>query len=212
MKANTSILTPGSKYHVYNRGINGTDIFKAPPNYELFLKKYEEHVSPVVRTYAYCLLKNHFHILLEVKTREEILKQYDIPGQNEAFLKKFSDDESTGKFVSRQLGHLFNGYTQTINKAYRRTGGLFEEPFRRIPVLTDSYVTNLIGYIHQNPQNHGLAPDFTTYPFSSYQRILEGEPAFVESDWVLDWFGGREGYIKFHRNGGISIDEVDLTC
>src|ERR1044072_3778342 len=61
-------------YHIYNRGVNGEDIFVQERNYDLFLRLFEKHLLPVCDLFAYCLLKNHFHILVRVKAEEEIKK------------------------------------------------------------------------------------------------------------------------------------------
>jgi hypothetical protein len=55
-------LKPGAYYHIYNRGINGENIFKEERNYAYFLSKYAIYLSPMLETYAYCLLKNHFQL------------------------------------------------------------------------------------------------------------------------------------------------------
>ncbi len=60
-------LKPGAYYHIYNRGINGENIFKEERNYAYFLSKYTIYLNPILETYAYCLLKNHFHLLVKVK-------------------------------------------------------------------------------------------------------------------------------------------------
>ena len=73
MKSNTELLLPDTFYHVYNRGINGEDIFKLEKHYTLFLNKYIECIEPIANTYAYCLLRNHFHLLIKVKSESEIL-------------------------------------------------------------------------------------------------------------------------------------------
>jgi hypothetical protein len=61
-------------YHIYNRGVNGEDLFIEERNYDLFLKLFEKHLIPVVDLFGYCLLKNHFHISVRVKSEEEILE------------------------------------------------------------------------------------------------------------------------------------------
>ena len=61
-------------YHIYNRGVNGEDIFVEERNYDLFLKLYEKHLSPVTDLFGYCLLKNHFHVSVRIKSEEEILE------------------------------------------------------------------------------------------------------------------------------------------
>src|SRR5690349_21761523 len=60
-------------YHIYNRGVNGEDIFVEERNYDLFLRLFEKHLLPVCDLFAYCLLKNHFHVSVRVRSEEEIL-------------------------------------------------------------------------------------------------------------------------------------------
>ena len=64
-------LEEGQFYHIYNRGINGENLFKEERNYAYFLQQYAKYLEPVVQTFAYCLLPNHFHLLVRVKTLEE---------------------------------------------------------------------------------------------------------------------------------------------
>lgn len=199
MKANTAPLVPEKFFHIYNRGINGETIFKKAGHYEVFMKKYFHHVSPFVYTLAYCMLGNHFHLLVRLKSEAEIQQAAEVRYGN-----KIIDNKSL--FVARQFGHLFNGYSQVINKDCDRTGGLFETPFRRILVESDSYLSNLIGYIHQNPEKHGFVNDFKHYKHSSYWSHLEKSRPELASDEVLDWFGGVEQYKKFHEVDRYSWD------
>ena len=86
-----------------------------------------------------------------------------------------------------------------MNKAYKRTGPLFEKPFKRIEVKEESYFSQLISYIHRNPEHHGLVNDFKVYPHSSYWSLLVNQPTKLEKQEVLDWFGGSKQYEKFHE-------------
>ena len=54
----------GKYYHIYNRGINSCDLFVENENYEHFLRLYEKYINPIVDTYAWVLMKNHFHLLV----------------------------------------------------------------------------------------------------------------------------------------------------
>ena len=65
-------LIPGKFYHIYNRGINSCDIFTETANYEYFLGLYDKYISSIADTYAWVLMKNHFHLLVRVKDEEEI--------------------------------------------------------------------------------------------------------------------------------------------
>ena len=194
MKSNTENLEPNAIYHIYNRGINGENIFKEEKNYLYFLQRYAHHITPIADTFAYCLLKNHFHIALKVKNLEEI----------EAFYKlRFPDKidlPPIPRIISQQFASFFNGYAQAINKSYNRTGGLFEEPFRRVLVSEDAYLAELIFYIHSNPEKHGFVRDFGEYPHSSYHSHLHTAQTKLKREEVLVFFGGKEKFEEFHTN------------
>lgn len=66
-------------YHIYNRGTNGENIFVQERNYEYLLKLYEKHIVPIADTFAYCLLRNHFHVGVRIKSEEEIYPSYRKP-------------------------------------------------------------------------------------------------------------------------------------
>ena len=67
MKPTQIPLQEGKYYHIYNRGNNRETLFYTEANYKYFLKKYDKYLSEYVDTYAYCLLPNHFHLLISVK-------------------------------------------------------------------------------------------------------------------------------------------------
>jgi REP element-mobilizing transposase RayT len=135
-------LESGNYYHIYNRGNNRDDIFYESENYYHFLRLYEKYIEPVADTFAWCLLKNHFHFLVYIKTNSEI---------NENLLNYSTVEKPKVISASKQFSHFFNAYTQAINKRYNRTGSLFEKNFKRKLVLTEAYFGRLIFYIHNNP-------------------------------------------------------------
>ena len=65
-------LSYGKFYHIYNKGVNNCDLFFEPTNYEHFLKLYDTYISSVADTYAWVLMKNHFHLLVRIKEEAEI--------------------------------------------------------------------------------------------------------------------------------------------
>jgi len=174
---NTDPLNPETFYHIYNRGINGEDLFKREENYDYFLSKYANYIPAIADTYAYCLLKNHFHLLIRTKSEEEILQASNSNKlRNTDLIKKTSS-----QIISLKFSHLFNGYTQAINKQHERTGKLFELPFRRIEVENDAYFSRLVYYIHANPQTHGLIVDFREYPYLHITVIwVQGQQTWNE--------------------------------
>ncbi|GAB3919547.1 hypothetical protein [Larkinella terrae] len=183
-------LEPGRYYHIYNRGINGAPIFVDPNHYRFFLHQYANYLAPVIDTYAYCLMKNHFHLMIRVKENHEL-------DQERLFVERGWRKPPN---VSRQFSHFFNSYAQYFNSQVQRTGGLFERPFQRKVVSDDSYFTRLIFYIHCNPVNHGVTKDLTSYAHSSYQSHLSNLPTLLKRDDVLNWFGGKTEYIQFHQD------------
>jgi REP element-mobilizing transposase RayT len=175
-------------YHIYNRGINRENIFFQERNYGYFLNLYAKHIEPVVETFAYCLLRNHFHILVRIKSESEINPDHPLK-VSETFRvltpsQKFSD--------------LFNAYAKAINTAYERTGSLFQHPFGRVPKTDNYQFWSVIAYIHQNPQKHKFVEDFRDWKWSSYKTILSEMPTKLQRQAVLEWFGGRQQYLDLH--------------
>ncbi len=177
-------------YHIFNRGINGQRIFLEEKNYNYFLEKYQKYVSPYFETFAYCLPRNHFHLLVKVKSEEEIR---EILGEKHK-LKTIS------WITSNAFASLFKSYSQAINKGYNRTGGFFEEPFHRIEVDNSAYYKTMVSYIHRNPQKHGFVKDYKDYRHSSYYSHLSELPTKLNREEVVSWFGETEEYIKFHES------------
>ena len=86
---------------------------------------------------------------------------------------------------SQHFSNLFNAYAKAFNKAYHRTGALFQRPFGRIEVASDAYFVYLVVYIHQNPQKHGFVEDFRTWLYSSYQALLSTKPTRLRREDVI---------------------------
>ena len=198
MKYTTEPLQPGLTYHIYNRGNNRENLFIEERNYPYFLSLYAKYIEPVADTYAYCLMRNHFHFSTRIKTEEEWLKTSQVSETCEVL--KFNP--------SRAFSNLFNAYAKSINKGYQRTGSLFEERFGRIPVLTDAYRANLIFYSHYHPQKHKFVNDFRDWRWSSYPALSGiGETKLKRED-VLNLFGGNQGFEDFHQG---KLDEKELA-
>ncbi len=198
-------------YHIYNRGTNRENIFIEQRNYEYFLNLFSRHIVPVAELFAYCLLRNHFHMLVRVKSEEEILEfqktlkvssASSYPDQPEMKFKTQDKDipeKPLGSdYPSKRFSNFFNAYAKAINKAYGRTGSLFQHPFGRVMVTSDHQFWNVIAYIHQNPQKHKFVDDFWDWEYTSYGVMLTNDPTCIQREAVLDWFGGRDQYRDLH--------------
>jgi REP element-mobilizing transposase RayT len=186
---NKEPLVRGNYYHIYNRCNNGIDIFYDAGNYEHFLKLYQQYIHPIAETFAWCFMKNHFHFLVYVRLENEILREN---------LEYSTVEHPKIVDASKQFGHLFNAYTQAINKRYNRTGSLFEKPFERKRVTSEKYLKNLVHYIHNNPVHHGFCNHAWEYPWSSYGTILSDKPTKLKRDEVIKMYGDRENFISYH--------------
>jgi REP element-mobilizing transposase RayT len=196
-------LEYGEFYHIFNRGNNRENIFIERRNYRHFLRLYVKHVEPIADTYAYCLMRNHFHLLVRIMTVEEQEKKTLGVPETPRVSTPFQ-----ARIPSRQFGHLFNAYAKAINKAYQRSGSLFEHPFGRVRVSSDTHFVHLIAYIHQNPQKHGFVDDFRDWPYSSYRAIISPQPTRVLRDETLAWFGSPEAYEIAHQSD-VSVAQVE---
>ncbi len=198
-------------YHIYNRGNNREDIFVQERNYRHFLKLYARYVDPVAETFAFCLLKNHFHLLVRIKSEEEIAKTLKVSLPTNTTINQRTllrqDNDQTKKPLGSSLGSLyaskrfsdfFNAYAKSINAAFGRTGSLFQHPFGRVKVTSERQFWNVVAYIHQNPQKHKFVEDFREWRWSSYGIMLSEKPTHLQRAAVLEWFGGKERYLKRH--------------
>ncbi len=194
-------LLHGHYYHIYNRGNNSSAIFFEDENYYHFLRLYAKYIEPITETFAWCLLKNHFHLLVRIKERSEII---------ESQLSYNTTEKPKVIEPYRQFSHLFNAYTQSINKKYNRTGSLFENNFERKVITSEKYFQQLIFYIHNNPVHHGLVKQMSLYPWSSFESILSNKPTMIKREEVLQLFGDKENFIFYHNNQHATDDIVDL--
>lgn len=181
-------LQLGRYYHVFSRGDNRQNVFLEPRNYPYFLDLYARHVVPVTDTFAYCLMRNHFHLLIRVKSEDELINASPV-----------TDRSTLGSRPTRAFQAFFTAYAQAINKAYQRSGRLFQQHFGRREVRSDADFASLVFYIHANPQRHGFVEDFRTWPWSSFVALAFNKASILRHDTVLDWFGGQDRLRDAHQ-------------
>lgn len=176
-------LQKNNYYHIFNQGNNGEDIFVEEKNYSYFLRLLAKYIVPIGSVLSYCLLKNHFHLLIQIKNIE---------------------DE---KLISKAFSNFFNAYTKAINRQYNRTGSLFRDRFRRIRVDNSGYLQQLIMYINLNPVYHQFAKNIEDYKYSSFLSLISEKPTLLERDEVLNLFEGKENFIYTLNHRKIIFDE-----
>ena len=175
--------------HIYNRGVEKRKIFMDEDDYNTFLHLLKYYLSPVnqgithpstnlesykilrprpllnlsgeVDLLAFCLMPNHFHLLLKQTTKDGMTKL---------------------------LRSLSTTYSMYFNRKYDRVGHLFQGPYRAVVIDNDPYILHLSRYIHLNPTElTGVTP--VNYKYSSYQYYLENKKAdWVKPELILKYF------------------------
>lgn len=168
-------LEQGHYYHIYNRGINSTNIFNSEENKRYFLQLAAKHFDSKLVVIAYCLMDNHYHIIIKVI--------------------------ADSKTASQAFSNLFNAYAKAFNKMYKRTGSLFEKNFKRKKIETESYLKELIIYVHRNPETHGIISKFYLFKFSSYLNYLSdvNNELLTNKQRVISLFDDIDNF-KFAHN------------
>jgi len=200
-------IISGKYYHVYNRGNNSGDIFIHEEDYLHFLELYAIYIDSIADTFAWCLMKNHFHFLVRIKTKDEIgyldarkSKLDDLHLKWKTAFPEHPDANFSKKPIpSRQFQHLFNAYSKWFNKRHRRSGTLFENTFDRKLVNHRKYFQNMILYIHQNPVKHGFVEHVLDYPWTSYLTILSNKPTKLKREQVINGFDNVENFSNLHQ-------------
>lgn len=174
-------LEGGNFYHIYNRGNNKQKVFIEEKNYTYFLRLMKKHLLPIAGIYCYCLLPNHFHILLRIK------------------------DEATNP--AQKFSNLFNAFTKAMNKEYKRSGNLFDRTYKRKKISNENYLRTLIVYIHLNPKPSSLQKDHRDYPHSSYRHITNSNFTFLKRKEVVGLFDDIENFEFVHQRRKKVLEE-----
>ncbi|MBS4097912.1 MAG: transposase [Sulfuricella sp.] len=172
---------PGAIYHVTARGNARAAIFLDDEDRSLFLAVLSECVKRFGWLgHAYCLMDNHYHLLLET------------PAAN----------------LSEGMRHLNGIYTQRFNRRHARVGHVFQGRFKAILVDRESYLLELCRYVVLNPVRAGMVTEAAQYAWSSYLATLGAAPvpSWLHTDWLLGQFGknrtsARRKYEEFVAGG-----------
>lgn len=146
------IFTEGNLFHIYNRGNNRETVFYTHANYIYFLRKIKKYIKPHCDILSYCLMPNHFNLLIYA---------------NQNTVKKNLKDKN---LLSEGFRHLLSSYAKAINIQENRVGSLFTQNTHSkiISNKTNQALTCLM-YIHQNPVRCGLVKNMGNWLYSSYR-------------------------------------------
>lgn len=184
----------GQIYHIYNRGSEKRPIFDSRRDYQRFLKTvfYYQLGGPkprfstfprlifkpdlsrkIVDLIAFCLMPNHFHLLI---------KQLGEGG------------------ITESISKLTNSYTKYFNTKYKRVGPLFQGEFKAVLVEGDEQLIHLSRYIHLNPFISYLIKDLDNFEWSSYQEYVNKSTGMCNKEEVMGFFKSPQEYKQFVLN------------
>jgi len=171
-------------HHVMNRGRNHQTIFHDKAYYEAFLNTLQEANEQFDAVFhAYCLMGNHYHLLVET------------PKAN----------------LSRIMRHINGVYTQRYNRMRKTDGSLFRGRYKSVLVDEDSYLLQLSRYIHRNPIEieHQLVSHLADYPWSSYPAYINkaATPSWLYRKKTYEMLGRRDKYHGYESYVAEGVDE-----
>lgn len=194
-------------YHIFNRGVEKRKIFSSSRDFERFIETayYYQFSGPkpkfstyarfrkkdfsnnpkIVEIICYCLMPNHFHLLLR-QLQEDGIKE---------FISKVS-----------------NSYTKYFNTKHNRVGHLLQGEFKAVAVDTPDQLLHLTRYIHLNPYVSNLTNDLGSYIYSSYSEYIEVRSKTLSSpDLILCQFKDKQSYedfVKDHQSYALEIERI----
>lgn len=193
MPRQARIDAPCALHHVIARGIERSKIFREPADYEDFLRRLGQLLVQTETTcYAWALIPNHFHLLL---------KTGNVP-------------------IATIMRRLLSGYATGFNRRHQRSGHLFQNRYKSILCQEDTYLKELVRYIHLNPLRARLVSDVDSlaeYPYCGHGIVLGPRSCeWQRTDELLSLFGGtlrtsRNNYLEYVAAGATLGKQPGLT-
>jgi REP element-mobilizing transposase RayT len=169
MSIQKTCFEPGNFYHIYNRAVKDNLLFRKEDNYRFFLSKVEMYLQTSAEILAYCLMPNHYHLLI-----------------------KLMDSN-----LSRSMQQLALSYVVSFNRVYNRSGHLFQGRYQIKLVDDFRYLLHLSRYIHLNPLTGKLVKNALDWKFSSIHDYVKDVPeSFVKPGLILDILDENRGSSK----------------
>ncbi|MBI2593950.1 transposase [Candidatus Daviesbacteria bacterium] len=179
-------------YHLFNRGVNKQDIYGIGSDYQRFIQTliYYQYSGPkpkfsnqnrfklkdfrnnskIVNLVCYCLMPNHFHLLIQQAT--------------EGGIREF-------------MGKLSNSYTKYFNTRHNRTGPLFQGEFKAVLVESDEQLIHVSRYIHLNPYVSEITKNLNFYPYSSFLEYSNPSSSEICTKQPILQFFQKNSYGNF---------------
>ncbi|MBN2103948.1 transposase [bacterium] len=168
-------------YHVINRGNEKQPIYYNKDNYRFFLNRLRKYSSKGKQlVIAYCLMPNHFHLLMK---------------------------ETIDNHLKKTMLSLQTSYAKAINKRFQRNGHLFQDTYKKIRIENNNQLLRLSRYIHLNPVKAGLVNVPEEWPYSSYHEYAGlRHGSLPATEIIISQFPDKQAYKEFVMD---HLDEDD---
>jgi REP element-mobilizing transposase RayT len=174
----------GKFYHIYNRGVNKQAVFFSDRNYRYFINKLSEYFRPTADILAYCLMPNHFHLMVKVRSDQ---------------------------FLKRSLHPFLISYSKSINLEQGRVGPLFQGRFQANLIDDDQYLVDCTKYIHLNPVKARLVGSPQEWEYSSYKTyLLNRQDTFIDTSQVLGFFDSIKNFVEYTEENMIEYESKNF--
>ena len=184
----------GNIYHIYNRGNQQQKIFFKSENYRFFLRKIEKELLPHCTLLAYCLMPNHFHLMVEIPSKEgETHRMTQSHPMGSSFFGPSMHP------LSKAIAILLRSYTRAIQKQENFTGSLFQQKTKAVEILTSYQILVCTNYIHRNPIKAYLSNRMEDWEFSSFKTHCEGSDVGICNKVRLRELLGMEAEDDFYK-------------
>jgi REP element-mobilizing transposase RayT len=183
-----------SFFHVYTRANSPRDVlFNCQDNYRFFLDKLRHYILPIADIQGYCLVPNHYHLLIHVHPQKQLSEFW----QNTQHRRSSSPFCING-LVQSQFAHFHNSYAKAFNQMFKRRGSLFQVKPKAKIIKSDTLFLIALRYVHRNPLKHRLVNVIDEWPYSSYFSYLQDDDAhFVKTELALSMFESVDDFIDF---------------
>jgi REP element-mobilizing transposase RayT len=149
--------------------------------------------SPIADIIGYCLLPNHYHLLIKIKPADQLIRI-----QKDERNRKSKVIMNMNTIVQKQFAGLHNSYAKAFNKRYNRRGSLFQVKPKSKPVLSMNVLLITLRYIHRNPLKHNFVDNLSKWPYSSFADYQQmNKLSLIKGDLILSQFESIEDFIAF---------------
>jgi putative transposase len=190
---NKARLIPNT-YYQFSQKIRGTLLFTSHDDYLHFLFLYCRHIQPIARTFAYCLLPDSFHVLLQIRDWSSLLRHTERVGEDVEILAA----DCPG-YLERKVSHFVTRYHTSLTPASASEADTVPMGWQCECVTTEAEMAHRLGLLHLYPLYYEEGACNGLWPYTSLHSLQSHRHTFLDRDTVHAWFGGYENFLRESR-------------